>query len=67
MTYGTSYFTSKSAAVRYYRAYEGAGAAAAVDRKLAEGSIHIGKPNLKANESLTIIDNGTRYAITEVK
>jgi len=65
MTYGTSYFVSHAAAVRYYRAYEGAGAKRAVERKLSEGSIHIGKPALKPGEVLSVIDNGTRYQIRE--
>ncbi len=64
MTYGTSYFVSKSAAVRYYRDYEGSDAARAVERKLREGEIHIGKPTLKAGERLTTLDGGKRYAIT---
>ena len=64
-TYGTSYFVSTAAAIRYYRDYEGDNARAAVQRKLTEGEIHIGKPALKPGQVLSIIDNGTRYAITE--
>lgn len=67
MTYGTSYFVSHAAAVRYYRATEGKDAAGAVERKLAEGQIHLGKPDLKPGEVLTVIDNGTRYAIKEAE
>ena len=62
MTYGTSYFASLSAAVRYYKAY--GEDRADVERKVAEGSIHIGRPPLKAGDKLTLIDGGTRYAIT---
>lgn len=67
MTYGTSYFVSHAAAVRYYRATEGKDARSAVERKLAEGQIHIGKPELKPGEALTVVDNGTRYAIKEAE
>lgn len=52
-----------------YREYEAdrsrLSAMYAVDRKLAEGSIHIGKPPLKDGETLNVIDDGTRYEITE--
>lgn len=70
MTYGTSYFTSESAAIRYYRDYENGStmaAARAVETKLREGAIHIGEPPLKIGQRLAIIDAGTRYAITEGK
>jgi len=65
MRYGTSHFVSHAAAVRYYRDYEGADASRAVQRKLAAGEIHIGKPRLKPGERLHVIDSGTRYAIEE--
>lgn len=66
MTVGTSYFTSRLAAIRYYRDYEDSVQAAvdAVTRKVAEGQIHIGKPTLKTGETLSVIDSGARYAIT---
>lgn len=66
-SWGTSHFVSHSAAVRYYRDYEGSTAEArkAVDRKLREGEIHIGKPVLKPGQRLSMIDSGTRYAIHE--
>jgi hypothetical protein len=58
---GTSYFVSRQAAVTYYRDY---GATAAnVDRKIAEGGIHVGEPTLKPGETLALIDRGLRYAI----
>lgn len=65
-TYGTSYFTSKSAAVRYYKDYEGSieDSKRAVEVKLREGSIHIGKPPLKAGDRLGTTDGGKRYTIT---
>ena len=67
MKIGTSYFVSRAMAVRYYKPYEGgnlADATRAVDRKIAAGQIHIGKPELKPGETLSVIDDGTRYAIT---
>ncbi len=68
ITYGTSYFVSRAMAVRYYRPYAAEdtpkSAVECVDRKLADGEIHIGKPPLKDGDTLTIIDEGTRYAIT---
>lgn len=63
MRVGTSYFVSKAHAIRYY-AYENA-TDATIERKLAEGLIHIGKPELKPGHRLTVIDDGTRYAIEE--
>jgi hypothetical protein len=62
MRVGTAHFVSKAKAVRYYREYE-IDARAAVERKLSEGSIHIGPPTLKPGERLTTIDGGTRYAV----
>lgn len=74
MKTGTCYFPSYGAALRYYRPYEApfspdssresrtAQVRAAVDRKLNEGEIHIGKPTLKPGETLTIEDN--RYHLT---
>lgn len=65
MMYGTSYFVSFAHAVRYYRDYEGRNAQHVVERKLSEGEIHIGEPPLKCGDVLSIIDKGTRYAVTE--
>jgi hypothetical protein len=66
-TWGTAYFVSRKAAERYYSDYEGDAddTRRAVDRKLAEGIIHIGKPNLELGQTLTVGDNGTRYFITQ--
>jgi hypothetical protein len=66
-TWGTSYFVSRKAAERYYSDYEGDAddTRRAVDRKLAEGIINIGKPNLELGQTLTVGDNGTRYFITQ--
>lgn len=60
-TIGTSYFESKRAAIRYFR-YEEA-TSEDIGRKLAEGSIHIGKPELKSDETLSVDSDG-RYMIT---
>jgi hypothetical protein len=70
MRYGTSHFVSKDSAMRYY-AYENPSASYserrnAIERRLAEGAIHIGEPTLKPGERLLVIDDGTRYAIAEV-
>ena len=64
MTYGTSHFVSKAAAVRYYRPYEQE-ATKAVDRKLAEGQIHIGVPELKNGQQCYLNADEGRYFITE--
>jgi hypothetical protein len=61
MLYGTAYFTSHEAAIRYYRPY--GYDAASVARKLAEGDIHVGKPSLSLGDRLVIIDDGARYGI----
>lgn len=61
ITVGTSHFKSRNAARRYYEPY--GYDAAAVDRKIADGEIHLGPPILKPGESLSLIDDGTRYAI----
>lgn len=63
-TYGTSYFVSMAAAVRYYKDYHYSDTKAAVLRKLSEGEIHIGKPPLKAGERLGTTDGGKRYTVT---
>jgi hypothetical protein len=60
--YGTSYFVSLAAAVRYYRDVED-NPVGAVARKVTAGEIHIGKPVLKEGETLSVIDAGTRYAV----
>jgi hypothetical protein len=62
--YGTNYFPTRGNAIRYYRDIEGADAAKAVDRKLAEGSIHAGElPPTKPGDRVTIED--CRYHVTE--
>ena len=63
--HGTSYFVSLAKAVQYYRDYGESDAT--VQRKVANGEIHIGKPPLAADgsERWVLIDNGTRYAIED--
>ncbi len=61
--FGTSYFPSHYAAIRYF-AYENA-TRATIERKINEGLIHIGKPTLKPGQALLLIDDGLRYAIEE--
>lgn len=66
MRIGTSHFVTKSAAIEYYGYYE-KNPIAAVDIKLAEGSIHIGLPPYdKATQRLRLIDNHTRYQIEDL-
>lgn len=62
MTFGTSYFISKSAAIRYYRVYEGKYAEQVVEQKLKNGEIHLGEPPIVRGESLRVNDEG-RYEI----
>ena len=61
MIIGTSHFRSRSAAVRYY-ARQGENAAA-VDRKLKAGEIHLGKPPLERGDTLSLIKDEGRYQI----
>lgn len=63
--FGTSYFITKSAAIRYYRPYGYDDPKAAVERKLREGEIHIGRPPLKAGQRAQIISGEGRYEIVE--
>jgi hypothetical protein len=65
MITGTSYFVSIEAAERYYAPYGYDDVHATVQRKLAEGEIHIGEPPLKPGQSTFLVDEHTRYAIRE--
>lgn len=68
VTTGTSYFVSVRAADVYYLPY--GFDSSDVMHKIINGEIHVGKPELKPGERLSIIDNDTgrkwggRYAIT---
>lgn len=52
---GTSHFTDRAAAIRYYHVY-GYGPAD-VDCMIIRDEIHIGKPTIKPGERLVVIDN----------
>jgi len=60
---GTSYFLSIPAAIRYF-SYENT-TRTTINKKIAEGLIHIGQPLVRKNQKLKIIDDGTRYTIVE--
>jgi len=64
---GTCNFVSIAAAVSYYVPYYGCRieAALAVARKIREGEIQVGKPQVLPGERLVLIDNRTRYAILD--
>ena len=61
---GTCWFISKTAAIKYYEPYGYDNTAEAVERKLAEGEIHIGTPELKENQ-IGIFDKDGRFEIHE--
>lgn len=61
-TFGTCNFVDRSAALRYYGAYGYSGRE--VDELIASKGIELGKPAVKDGERLSLIDRGTRYAIT---
>lgn len=63
---GTCYFVSLAAAVRYYHDYEH-DAESAVKKKLAEGSIHVGKPALKIGQTLKLNTEEGRYFIVQTE
>ena len=65
MEYGTSHFESKQAAVKYYAPYHHADAAKAVERKIAEGEIHIGPPTPKPGENVYLNRREGRYFIED--
>lgn len=68
LKYGTSHFVSRLAALRYY-AYEEQTTMDTIDRKIAEGLIHIGKPDVKpdGSERVVLLDSGLRYGIEDSK
>lgn len=63
MQSGTSYFVSKEAAVKYYKGQDYDDAEVAVEQKLKDGEIHIGKPELKDGETLKVNKEEGRYFI----
>ena len=62
---GTNHFVNRSAAIQYYKAYEGKYAEEAVARKIDGGEIQIGEPALKAGQKLLIDKEEGRYIIEE--
>jgi hypothetical protein len=62
---GTAYFPTLAHAARYYHPYGYANVRETVLRKVHEGEIHIGAPQLKPGQRLILIDDGNRYAIEE--
>jgi hypothetical protein len=66
--WGTSYFLSNLAAVLYYSTQQGLAfgpAVESVERKLKEGSIHIGLPKVKRNQTIIPNYDEGRYFIEE--
>jgi hypothetical protein len=63
--WGTSHFVSYEDAMRYYSGYGYSNTQRAVDRKLSEGEIHIGRPATKAGEKITLDKGEGRYFIEE--
>ena len=58
---GTNCFVSLPLAIEYYAVY--GFSEAEVQEKIAKKEIYIGKPDLKPDEKLVLIDGGMRYAI----
>ena len=54
MLTGTAYFESKLSAIMNYNEYGYDDVRQAVERKLSEGEIHIGQPDLKPGEKLNM-------------
>jgi len=68
ITVGTSWFPSMWCARRYYGYEHGAISAPreAIERKIAEGLIHIGQPDFDpARQKLVTLDGGLRWGIQD--
>ena len=70
MIVGTSHFVNFTKACDYYKEsgyFEGdwtpAGVEQEIRRKIEEGEISLGQPELKPGDRLLLVDSGTRYAI----
>lgn len=50
--FGTSHFVNRTTAILYYREYQYDNIQSAVDRKIAEGEIHLGKPVVQSGNGL---------------
>lgn len=69
MIIGTPNFVNFTKACDYYREQSNEETPAALERlirrKIDEGDIELGKPDVPVGARLLLIDNGTRYAIEE--
>lgn len=65
MIYGTSYFASTTDAYMYYKPYGYDDLRETVDRKIAEGEIHIGAPATPKNGRVFLNSQEGRYFIEE--
>jgi hypothetical protein len=63
--YGTSHFISREAAEKYYTPYGYDDVKKTVERKLAEGEIHIGEPAPREGWRVSIIPDEGRYEMIE--
>lgn len=63
MIVGTSYFTNLRAAYDYYKP-QGFNMLA-IQEKLRTKEIYIGRPPLKSNERLVMLDDNKRYGIAD--
>ncbi len=60
LRHGTSHFTSRLAAIRYYTSYGYEDVESEVDRKLRDSEIHLGPPLIESGYKLWVDDDG-RY------
>lgn len=65
MQTGTSHFVSFESARRYYLPYGFKNTAEAVRRKIQDGEITIGPPQIKNGQKLLVIQDEGRYAIQD--
>ena len=63
MRVGTAYFRSLYDAYKYYSSYEYPSCKKAVDYKIDQGEIHIGKPDVPEGAKLLLDRNEGRYII----
>lgn len=67
MTFGTCYFVSENAALRYYRRQDIHTTPKDIQYFIGEGSIHIGIPPTAPWETTCLLDGGTRYGIKDTR
>lgn len=63
--WGTSHFVSYEKAVAYYSGQGYSNTQTAVDRKLSDGEIHIGAPEAKPGQTVTLNREEGRYFVEE--